>query len=189
MISKDTFKKELLPVILKNEGGYANVKGDRGGETYRGISRNNWPNWVGWAMLEKHKPLRNGDMVNDPELYDAISEFYRCNYFMLYPLERCNNKIVAVQILDFAVHGGFSVRKLQQKLNDKFNCGLLVDGLYGDKTINAINAIDAQQACNLIISLRVEHLDNLVAKDPFSAKFETGWRNRINAMRHLIRGI
>ena len=40
------FKKAYEPV-RQWEGGWCNVEGDRGGETYAGIARNFWPDWPG----------------------------------------------------------------------------------------------------------------------------------------------
>lgn len=36
---------ELFEGVIKHEGYYANVIGDRGGETYMGVARNLHPNW------------------------------------------------------------------------------------------------------------------------------------------------
>ncbi len=187
MISKDKFKTSILPVTLKNEGGYSNIKGDNGGETYRGIARNSNPNWIGWELLERHKPLKNGDMVNDRSLMDAICDIYWKNYFEAYNLHKCENVVVALQIFDFAVHGGFSIKKLQTEINRLYNKNLTVDGVMGDKTITAINEIKPDLLCHTIIYLRSEHLRILLANDPWASKFEAGWKNRIVAMRNLIK--
>lgn len=40
------FEKAYDPV-RQWEGGWCNVEGDRGGETYAGIARNFWPGWPG----------------------------------------------------------------------------------------------------------------------------------------------
>ena len=39
----------------KFEGGYVNDPVDRGGETFRGISRNNHPGWPGWPFIDGAK--------------------------------------------------------------------------------------------------------------------------------------
>jgi lysozyme family protein len=47
--------KQAHSIVMNNEGGYANDPSDRGGETYKGISRNNFPNWKGWKLIDLHK--------------------------------------------------------------------------------------------------------------------------------------
>ncbi len=46
---------EALKHTLEFEGGYANDPADRGGETFRGISRKNWPRWSGWDLIDQVK--------------------------------------------------------------------------------------------------------------------------------------
>ena len=37
------------------EGGWCNVQGDSGGETYAGIARRYWPDWPGWKLIDGEK--------------------------------------------------------------------------------------------------------------------------------------
>ena len=47
--------------VIKLEGGYSNYKEDRGGETYKGISRVFNPDWAGWKIIDKYKNQINFD--------------------------------------------------------------------------------------------------------------------------------
>ena len=44
---------QAFDITMGHEGGYANNKLDTGGETYRGVSRNNWPDWEGWRLIDR----------------------------------------------------------------------------------------------------------------------------------------
>jgi hypothetical protein len=44
-----------LGFTLGYEGEWVNDPDDRGGETYRGISRVHWPKWAGWAIIDAEK--------------------------------------------------------------------------------------------------------------------------------------
>ena len=187
MLTKEHFIKQILPVTLKHEGGYANVKHDAGGETYRGISRKSNPNWPGWALLEKYKPLTNGDIVNDPALRTAVYDLYFEKYFLPLNLQNLNSALVAMQIFDFAVHGGFYVKLLQERVNRIFLKNLKADGVLGQKTIEALNSIDPVLLAHQILFLRREHLVRVIERNPTQAKFERGWNNRIDYMRHMIK--
>lgn len=70
------------------EGGYANVSGDTGGETYKGISRNNWPKWKGWSLIDAHKKAGNRTAASinarfnkDPEMTALVEEFYYVQFW------------------------------------------------------------------------------------------------------------
>ena len=187
MLDQTQFANWILPITLKFEGGYNNDPVDKGGETYRGISRNSNPNWIGWDIVDSLKPLGRGDIVNNRELVKAVAELYFDNYFKRNKFTQIECKIVAIQLFDFAVHGGFSVFELQLMLNKLFNCTLNVDGVFGEKTINAINEQKPDTLAHAILNLRSEHLKEIVLKNPTQQKFEKGWNYRLDYLRHCIK--
>jgi lysozyme family protein len=70
------------------EGGYANVPGDKGGETFRGISRRSHPNWPGWKLIDFVKETEghaartiDRHFDNDQEMKKLVEEFYKTNYW------------------------------------------------------------------------------------------------------------
>jgi len=79
---------KAMPALLRNEGGYSNVEGDTGGETYRGISRNNFPNWKGWAIVDRFKPLKDEQIISDDQLDILIHIFYNENFWATNKLEK-----------------------------------------------------------------------------------------------------
>ena len=186
MISKDIFYKTILPHTLKWEGGYVNDPDDKGGETYRGISRVNNPRWVGWAMLEKHKPLHKGDIVNDPQLNAAVSDLYYTKYFLSNTLDKLNSAMVALMCFDFDVNGGYDGKKLQSILNQRFSAKLLVDGVVGNKTLAVVNSLSEAQLSNAILDARLDRYQWLVKNEPKDEKFLDGWEDRVYYLRKLI---
>ncbi len=56
--AEQDFQKALAHT-LEFEGGYANDPADSGGETFRGISRRNWPQWEGWPLIDQAKVKGN----------------------------------------------------------------------------------------------------------------------------------
>jgi lysozyme family protein len=94
-------------ITAKNEGGYANVEGDRGGETYCGITRPNFPKWAGWVKVDAYKPLKNGQIVNDATLEDLVHSFYKQNFWDKVKGDDIINQESANGIYDFAVNAGY----------------------------------------------------------------------------------
>ena len=58
--------KELMRV----EGFYSMDPSDPGGETIYGISRRNWPKWVGWEIVDLYRKK-----PNFPEVIKNVQRF------------------------------------------------------------------------------------------------------------------
>ena len=75
---------ELFDGVIKHEGYYANVEGDRGGETYMGVARNLHPDWEGWQYIDAYKETYGeipwNKHIDIPELNCMVKEFW--NLFM-----------------------------------------------------------------------------------------------------------
>lgn len=221
MISKQQFFSHIIPSTLSHEGGYANHKNDKGGETYRGITRKHNPNWNGWAFIDNVKRTGEGlngvrdwfedkynstkNYVSDkyqniigkdpgthsiptntifPNLENDVKDFYYQKYFVNNRFHQINNVEIAKILFDFAVHGGYSVLKLQKLINKHFpghgnNGGNVTeDNLIGPETINAVNAIGISLKPYLL-QWRQGHLKQIVEHDPSQKVFEQGWKKRL----------
>lgn len=186
MIPYEIFTTKILPITLRFEGGYAYVKGDKGGETYCGISRNANPNWAGWEILNQYKPLRRGDLISDSTLRQLVADVYWNKYFHPNRLHLLNHVLPALCCFDFAVHGGFSIRRLQRLLSVRFGTPLKPDGIIGNKTIDAINTQDPKLLSLAILEWRREHLAGIIQANPSMEVFADGWNNRLTALRRII---
>lgn len=72
------------------EGGWCNVQGDSGGETYAGIARRYWPDWPGWKLIDRekdHSSFASGasaftrHLAAVPGLADMVSGWYRSEWW------------------------------------------------------------------------------------------------------------
>lgn len=72
--------KIVYDIVSTHEGGYVhNLDGD-GKDTYAGITELNFPKWEGWKIINKHKPLKRGQLINDDKLKKLVSDFYTKDY-------------------------------------------------------------------------------------------------------------
>jgi lysozyme family protein len=145
-------------LLLFRESGFANVEGDKGGLTYCGITRKNYPNWPGWTFIVdrlKEGPIPRGTVF--PELNRAVSEFYRYEFWDALHLGQVEDQSVADQILAIAVHytRPKATMRVQKILNTKYNHALKVDGVMGDKTIAAINSVNGFELNNSLFKATV----------------------------------
>lgn len=85
--------------ILKSEGGISNDPDDSGGFTAFGISRNNWPGWAGWKLIDKG--IRTGF-----ELESSVKIFYKSNFWDKIGGDNLKNQNIANLLVDSAVNEG-----------------------------------------------------------------------------------
>lgn len=152
--------------MIANEGGYklSSVANDRGGQTYAGISRNNWPNWAGWKDIDE-------GLTPASELVRA---FYKQNFWFPIHGDYIDAQSIASNLFDFAVNAGPKTAiKLAQIV-----VGVTPDGVVGNKTLFAINNIDRSMFVALYALAKIARYRDIVTKDKSQAKFLLGWINR-----------
>lgn len=117
------------------EGGYANVSGDRGGETYAGISRKNFPDWPGWEIVDAHKPLERGAFIKSDKLELLKESFYRETFWDKVHGDQIKDHKLAEEVYDTAVLSSVraAIKMLQRSL------GIKQTGAMDDLTLKTIN--------------------------------------------------
>jgi len=170
---------KAIPQVLKNEGGYSLDPHDPGGETYRGITRKNFPNWTGWPYIDAQKPLKDEEIINNFTIDCAVREFYRVNFWETNQLDKINSQLIAGKVLDMCVNMGSKrgVMLLQQAL-DRLGLSLNEDGRMGPLTYNGANNQDETKLHQALVDVCVAFYTNLASKRPTLKKFLTGWLRR-----------
>lgn len=163
-------------ITSQYEGYYSNSPVDKGGETYRGISRNNFPEWPGWFIVDKHKPLKRYEKINDKRLDGFVEGFYLLNFWHKIKGDKILDQNVANFIFDWCVHSGLSqIKKIQRLLN------LNDDGSVGQLTLHAINEKNGKDLFEQMKRLREDLFKRIVKNDPTQESNFDGWMNRINS--------
>jgi lysozyme family protein len=171
------------------EGGYSNRSVDRGGETYRGVSRVYNPSWLGWPIIDKAKMLTDFPqrLSADQVLDSLIVAFYRGLWGRLHCQSFPTQELANI-VFDTAILCGetTAVIYLQRSLNalnkqGKFWADIGVDGKPGPVTSAAINKA-AASAYLLVTAMAVirgyAHL-TLAEKDPSQEENMRGWLSRL----------
>ena len=160
------FEKHIDDLIRK-EGGYKliNVKHDRGGMTYAGISRNNNPKWDGWQYIDDGRPVPN----------DVVKQFYKERYWDRMKLGRIDSDAIASVLLSSCVLSG--VRRASRMA--QVAAGVPVDGFIGPKTLNAISAMEPRLFVALFALLRIDRFREIANRNKTQRKFLRGWINRV----------
>lgn len=178
---------ELFNSVIKHEGYYANVAGDKGGETYMGIARNLHPDWEGWAVIDLYKTevgtIKHNAKINVTGLTFLVKEFYKDSFFHKYRIESINHGSLQEIIFDWCVNSGYwGSCGTQKVLNRFFDFDLKLDGIIGKQTINVINSCPSESLFNAIKSVRIHYYHTIVQRGQ-NYKFLKGWLRRSNSIK------
>jgi lysozyme family protein len=185
-----------LARTLEFEGGYADDPADKGGETYRGVSRRHHPRWSGWRIVDRARgePGFPGSLAKSKLLARAVEALYRREYWDVLGGDRMPADAVAAEVFDAAVHLGVTraARLLQRGLNllNRDTSGrrdLVVDGLIGPKTQRSLaerlRADGTPRELTTVIGLlRGGLYIDTVTVDPSQKRFIRGWLRRIGPL-------
>lgn len=123
---------------MGTEGGYANDPNDHGGETYAGISRNNFPNWEGWKIIDYLKILGKfpANIKANTTLPGMVKDFYRKNFWNVIRGDEIESQDIANQLFDMAVNAGngAAIKLAEIDLNVPHP-----DSVLDDETLKLIN--------------------------------------------------
>ena len=140
--------------VMDIEGGYANDPDDTGGETYKGVSRKNFPRWKGWGivdLIKRANPAKKGEQLNAPlganvELQTLVADFYKTEFWDVLKLDYIKSQAIAVELFDTGVNCGTGIAALflQQAINVTNRNGIdyadiKEDAVIGAATANTLN--------------------------------------------------
>ena len=168
----DRFEK-IFDYLLKVEGGYSDDKNDRGGKTTWGITEE-----------EARDFGYTGDMQDLTK--DFAKNIYLKKYYLGNKLDKITDDRVALSIFDWAVNSGGRGIKKAQIVANKFGANLVIDGIIGNKTLEAINSINPEVFLKEYHELQRTFYKNLAAKDNTQEDFLKGWLNRVEIKEKYI---
>lgn len=176
--------EQYLDELIKREGGYVNNPADRGGATKYGITEA-----VARASCFK------GYMRDLP--LSVAKDIYRKQYWTSPRFDQVNliSNAVAEELLDTGVNcgTGFAKPLLQRALNLLNNQGkggwpdLVVDGVYGSATLNALKTYMAKRGkegekvlIRVLNIMQGQRYIEICERNPTQEQFFYGWiSNRI----------
>ena len=162
----DRFEK-IFDYLLKVEGGYSDDKNDKGGKTKYGIIE---------------EVARNFGYKGDMQdlTIDFAKNIYLKKYYLGNKLDKVVNDKVALSICDWAVNSGKNgIKNAQIAINQLTNANLDIDGIIGNKTLEALNAVDPEKFLEVYHNLQRIYYRSKVADDKTQERFLTGWLNRV----------
>ena len=165
--------KKFLDYIFEVEGGFTDDENDRGGKTTWGITEE-----------EAREFGYTGDMQNLTK--DFAKNIYFKKYYLGNKLDKILNDKVALSIFDWTVNSGGKGIKKAQIVANKFGANLIIDGIIGKKTLEAINSINPEAFLKEYHEMQRTFYKNLAARDDSQEGFLKGWLNRVEIKEKFI---
>ena len=166
------FEKAIGP-LLEHEGGFNDIKEDRGGATNFGISL---------RFLQSHGIDVNLDGKIDWLDVKWLTRDQAIEYYQRFFWQKSYEKLperIASKTFNFGVNAGSSVgnKTLQKSVNE---CGgnLKVDGIVGPKTLAAVGKIDEDSLLFEYVKQQSLFYAGIVIRSADQSKFLRGWLNR-----------
>lgn len=147
---------------LKNEGGYNNIKEDKGGATNFGIS------------LSFYR--KNFDEKADNNVIKNLTKEKACIIYekFFWSFNEINSQKIANKLFDSCVNlGNKQAIKLAQRV-----CEIKDDGIFGANTIKAINNKNSQEFIDEYVKIQTRFYLQIIKNDPSQIIFKNGWLKR-----------
>lgn len=169
-------------IVKVNEGGYANIAADKGGETYAGIARNYNPDWKGWVYIDYIKRTKGAIKNNSkfPDIQYLVEEFYETRFNKNRFGEIRSQKITNL-LFDYHVHSGSIAIKAIQRL-----VGVTADGAVGSQTIDAINRVNEDSLYTALLNERKAFLEKVITSNAGYEQFRAGFAKRMAQFEQFI---
>jgi lysozyme family protein len=190
-----TFNEAYL-ITMNIEGGWDQDLVDKGGETYRGISRKFHPSWSGWAIIDslKLKPGFPNTAYNSDILNSKVKEFYKINFWDINSLGEIQSQIISNELFDIGVNMGTpkAAKFLQASLNILNKNGATYpnipeDGKMGPGTLRTfkmcLNSVGEDVIYKILNILQGQFYIDIMLYDPTQEKFALGWLKRVNFLK------
>ena len=188
---------KAFEVVMHSEGGYADDPADRGGETYKGVSRVYHPTWGGWFVVDHIKAVYPLDFrnkfISNSSLQELVRDFYKLEFWDKF---KCDDMLdvlqgVATELFDISVNMGVSraTNFLYQGLNClNRNGSSYSDIVVGDNDIADVVGIlnsnftskkETEYLLKVLNLLQGNFYIDIVKSDSTQERFMRGWLNRV----------
>lgn len=173
-------------LILEDEGSkYTNDPNDPGGPTKWGVTKKTYQQFFQLMVVDQ-----------EIEQMTALTakQIYRAYYWIPLCCDHIMDLAIAIAIFDCGVlYGVGTIAVMVQRALSLQGATLKLDGILGDKSINALNLYlgggrpEARKSLmEFIHGLLYERMDAIIADNPKEQVYRHGWSNRADRLLLLL---
>ena len=187
---------KLFPFILKWEGGFANDPADSGGATNMGVTIGTWRQCGYDNDGDGDIDVQDLKQISRQDVRDRV---FIPHFWNRWKADNIQSQKVANILVDWVWGSGAHGIKIPQRI-----LGVKVDGIVGQKTLNAVNFADPDELFDALFKARVNFLNDIVSKSVAAyerkigrrateqeklkhtnKRFIKGWLRRLNDIKNL----
>lgn len=169
---------QAFEYLLKDEGTkYTNDPKDSGGPTKFGITQTTYEQYV--KRISTIDEIKNMSVETAKQIYfDLYWKAGGCDRILHLGLAAClfNSGVL---------YGTGTTSILAQKALNKCGYTLKSDGVFGDKSIAAINQVGPAKFLKEFHGELLNRIETIIAANPKNERFRNGWINRANRLLAL----
>lgn len=163
---------KITTFILKWEGGFVNDPYDQGGATNKGVTLGTFRAVYGLDKTEADlKRMGNAQWLH----------IIRSRYWNAMKGDNIASQKIAAIVLDWFWASGYAGLKGTQTV-----LGVTPDGVFGSRTLEALNGADEDYLFERIFQARVAFIERICRARPENERFRKGWLNRLNDLRKFV---
>lgn len=167
----------LAPFIKNWEGGFVNDHADRGGATNKGVTIATYEAYC------KKKGLPRPSVADLKKLSDAHwHDIIKTIYWDRWQADKIHSQKIANILVDWVWCSGIYGILIPQRL-----LGVKIDGVVGEKTLEALNAQNPDKFFQTVLDARKRYLNDITISRPANRRFLKGWLNRLEDIKKLSR--
>lgn len=174
----------VMRLEVGSASGFENDPLDMGGMTWCGISRRHNPNWAGWELIDSMRASGEVPRRGSVKGLDELTEAFYFDKWRGLLLDKLDDSALACKVFQQAVVMGqvWTVKGLQSACNLYGAIVVHVDGVMGNGTVSAINALCSKgKGVYLVRSITAAQLafhEDMARRKPEQVRFLCGWSNR-----------
>lgn len=172
------FDRAFQYVIDTEKDVYTDDPKDSGGPTKWGVTLRSYSTFTGCPVTAA--------AIQSLTREDAYA-FYRARYWSPLRCDQIRDPAIAIAIFDVSVLYGIGTAALfAQEAASSCGISLKLDGSLGDKSVEALNAIDRKEFFSAFYRCIRERIDHLVVLAPKNERFVRGWIARADRLLTLL---
>lgn len=160
--------------LLSHEGNYAYHPLDKGGETYRGITKRFNKNWYGWRYVNA---VPNKKQYQEIEKANFWAQDHFLDIWVKEGFDKIKDKQLASYLFDYRVNAYTGPKELRKVLNEVGLC-IPIKNKFTDEVAECINVAPNWLLKNRLEHRRKQHYYRIVNRDPSQRIFLKHWLQR-----------